>query len=67
MTSMEPSPARPDTEGDVMGGARAGPASGWTEWNAIFNLALVAACLGRGVIIVPGMIVIGALTVPGHG
>lgn len=37
------------------------------EWNAIFNLALVAAYPGRGVIMVPGMIVIRALTVPGHG
>jgi hypothetical protein len=50
-----------------MRGARAGPASGWAEWNAIFNLALVAAYPGRGVIIVPGTIVIRALTVPGHG
>jgi hypothetical protein len=50
-----------------MGSTRAGPGSGWAEWNAIFNLALVAACPGRGVMIVPSMIVSRALTVPGHG
>jgi hypothetical protein len=64
---MEPSPARLEAEGDVMGGVHAGPASGWAEWNAIFNLALVAAYPGRSVIIVPGMIVIRAPTGPGHG
>jgi hypothetical protein len=30
----------------------------WAKWNAIFTLALVAAYPARGIIIVPGVVVI---------
>jgi hypothetical protein len=32
--------------------------AGWAKWNAIFSLALVAACPARGIIVVPCVVVI---------